>query len=449
MVEVSAWTFLENNRKPPFPRAGMPVLRRQPYPSGFNDIVKLDAGFLKEWDYDKNKTVRPEEVGPGTERKCWWRCSEGHSWQASVYSRNAGTGCPYCAGNTVLTGVNDLLSSAPQLASEWDYAKNGAARPEMVARTARRPYWWICQKGHSYHSSPASRSRGCGCIYYAGKKVLKGFNDFQSQHPELMPQWDWDRNSGTRPDEIVCSHQEKVWWKDGFGHSWKATTANRAHGNDCPYCSGKSVLKGFNDLETKRPDLIQEWDIHKNLPLKPDMVSAGSNRIVWWKCRLGHSFKSMVSARTGRNTGCPYCSNVKVMEGFNDFAHFHPELVPEWNKSKNGAKSPADYTYGSRKAAWWACPEGHDYKLSFSERHSGRGCPYCAGSKVLAGYNDLKTRTPWKQTVGIMKGTTGWGRRMCFRTVTGKHGGYADRGIIGGHRSMPGRKALAVRSVMV
>lgn len=363
--------------------------------SGFNDIVTLDVGFLKEWDYEKNKTIRPEEVGLGTERKCWWRCSEGHSWQASVYSRNAGTGCPYCAGNTVLPGVNDLLSSAPKLASEWDYVKNGAARPEMIARTARKPYWWICPKGHSYHSSPGSRSRGCGCIYCAGKKVLKGFNDFQSQHPELMPQWDWERNPGIRPDEIVCSYQKKVWWKDGLGHSWKATTANRVHGNGCPYCSGKSVLKGFNDLETKRPDLIQEWDIRKNFPLKPDMVSAGSNRSVWWICRLGHSFKSMVSARAGKNTGCPYCSNIRVLEGFNDFAHFHPELVPEWNKSKNGARNPADYTYGSRKVAWWTCPEGHDYKLSFAERHSGRGCPYCAGSKVLAGYNDLKTRTPW------------------------------------------------------
>ena len=363
--------------------------------TGFNDIVTLKVKFLKEWDYGKNEPIRPEDVGPGTERKCWWKCSKGHSWQASVYSRNAGAGCPCCAGNTVVTGTNDLLGSEAVFVLEWDDKKNGAIRPEMVARTSQKPYWWICPKGHSYQSTPGSRSRGCGCIYCAGKKILKGFNDFQSKHTELMPEWDFEKNTEIKPDEITSNHHKKVWWKDAHSHSWKATPANRISGNNCPFCAGKSVLKGFNDLETMIPELASEWDADKNLPLKMNQVSTGSNQSVWWKCQRGHSWKSMISARTGRHTGCPYCSNVKVLEEFNDFAYFHPELLSEWSKTKNSGIHPTDYTYGSRKMVWWTCPEGHDYQMSLAERHVGRGCPYCAGSKVLAGYNDLKTRTPW------------------------------------------------------
>lgn len=125
------------------------------------------------------------------------------------------------------------------------------------------------------------------------------------------------------------------------------------------------------------------------------MVTAGSDRAVWWRCCLGHSWKCMISGRTSGNTGCPYCSNVKVLKGFNDFDHFHPELKAEWNHVRNEGLSPSDYTYGSHKLVWWICPEGHEYKRSFSERHTGANCPYCAGSKVLAGFNDLKTQTPW------------------------------------------------------
>lgn len=362
---------------------------------GYNDIVTLNVPYLSEWDHNRNPDIRPETIGPGSEQKVWWKCRKGHDWKAAVYSRTAGYGCPFCAGNRLVPGENDIASTSPELAREWDPVRNNGITPAMVARTSAKPYWWICPEGHSYQSSPGSRARGCGCIYCAGKKVKKGFNDFASQHPELMKEWDWERNTGIKPDEIPCNRQKKVWWKDSLGHSWKATTSNRIRGTGCIYCTGHAVLQGFNDLASIKPELIKEWDLEKNGDLKPDMVTAGSDRTVWWRCSLRHSWKCMVSGRTHGNTGCPYCSNFKVLKGFNDFEHFHPELAEEWNHQRNEGIRPSDYTYGSRKLVWWTCPEGHEYRRSFYERHKGAGCPYCAGTEVLAGFNDLKTRTPW------------------------------------------------------
>lgn len=362
---------------------------------GFNDIVTLKVSYLKDWDFRKNHDVKPEMLGPGSTKKVWWRCPKGHSWEAAVYSRTAGSGCPYCAGNRLVPGVNDIATAFPELVSEWDYDRNNGITPDMVAKTATRSYWWICPQGHSYSSSPGSRARGCGCIYCAGKRLMKGFNDFASQYPELLKEWDWDKNAGIKPDEIPCNRHKKVWWTDSQGHSWKATTSNRIRGCGCPYCANRVVLQGFNDLSTLQPDLAKEWDYERNAPLKPDMITAGSHRSVWWKCHLGHSWRSPVSTRNSNHTGCPYCSNFKVLKGFNDFEHHHPELKDEWNYERNEGLSPSDYTYGSHKLVWWICPEGHEYRRSFSERHTGRNCPYCAGSKVLAGFNDLKTQTPW------------------------------------------------------
>lgn len=46
----------------------------------------------------------------------WWKCSEGHVWNAVIYSRTtARTGCPVCAGqvNTVkLTRYAELEAEA-------------------------------------------------------------------------------------------------------------------------------------------------------------------------------------------------------------------------------------------------------------------------------------------------------------------------------------------------
>ena len=81
----------------------------------------------------------------------------------------------------------------------------------------------------------------------------------------------------------------------------------RSHG--CPYCAGKKVLAGFNDLAAACPEIAAEWDAEKNGTLTPEMVTLGSHRRVWWRCPLGYVWKAVVYSRAGgRRCGCPYCA---------------------------------------------------------------------------------------------------------------------------------------------
>lgn len=60
---------------------------------------KYDRQYLlEEWDSEKNLPLTPDGVTHGSHTMAWWRCGSGHSWQALVYTRTAGSGCPYCAG---------------------------------------------------------------------------------------------------------------------------------------------------------------------------------------------------------------------------------------------------------------------------------------------------------------------------------------------------------------
>ena len=75
------------------------------------------------------------------------------------------------------------------------------------------------------------------------------------------------------------------------------------------------------------------------------------------------------------------------------FAEVHPELVCEWSE-KNAPLKVTDITYGSNKRYWWIGKCGHEWLASPKDRHAGERCPYCAGMRVLEGFNDLATVHP-------------------------------------------------------
>lgn len=77
-------------------------------------------------------------------------------------------------------------------------------------------------------------------------------------------------------------------------------------------------------------------------------------------------------------------------------AETHPELVKEWHPTLNGNLVPCNFTYGSSKKVWWLCDKGPDHVWSsiISKRGvDGRGCPVCAGRKVVLS-NCLATLNP-------------------------------------------------------
>ena len=127
--------------------------------------------LLNEWDYKKNKLL-PSEVTAGSAKKVWWlqpyddNDTGKHfdfSWQAKIGHRTRGTGCPYLSGNKVWKGFNDLATTHPELAAEWDYGKNGDLKPEDVTSGNSKKAWWKCSIcGHGWKSVISNR-RITGC----------------------------------------------------------------------------------------------------------------------------------------------------------------------------------------------------------------------------------------------------------------------------------------------
>ena len=313
---------------------------------GFNDLLTTHPQLVQEWDFESNQGLSPNSVTAGSNMKIWWKCTAEHRWEATICSRVAGNGCPFCSGRRVLKGYNDLATVNPSLAKEWDYEKNAPLSPEDISAGSHRKIWWKCSKGHSWEAVVDNRSQGSGCPFCYGKIAIPGVNDIQTKSPELALEWHSTKNGNLKPSDVAIGSSKKVWWLGPCGHEWESTPNNRASGNGCPFCSGRIPIVGVNDLQTLSPLIAKEWDYDKNVGLLPSEVTNGSSKKVWWKCSKGHSWKTAISHRTS-GEGCPVCNGEKstsfpeqailyyVKQLFPDAQN---RYKPQWlkNKDSNG-----------------------------------------------------------------------------------------------------------------
>lgn len=476
---------------------------------GENDLQTINPSLASEWNYERNGNFIPENILPNSNKKVWWKCKNGHEWQAVVYTRNKGIGCPYCAGQLSIAGYNDLQTVNPAIAQEWNYEKNNELTPTNVLPNSNMIVWWICEKGHEWQAAIYHRNNGQGCpvcnserhtsfpeyaivyylkknncdvvhsykvngyeldVYIPSKKIaieydgyiwhkdktkkdllknqkcrkdgitlyrirdgLSSLNDssidivaqerqndlsfiiksilgeilgididvdiardnidiqnlrefIEKQNsllvirPNLSKEWHYIKNGKLKPEHCTSNSGKRVWWRCSKGHEWQDTIAHRNAGRGCPYCSGKKVLIGYNDLLTVNPVLSKEWHLNKNADLKPGQVTANSGKKVWWKCRYGHEWQATIDHRS-RGRGCPYCSGRYAVRGVNDLATINLSLANEWNYEKNGELTPSDVLPNSGKEVWWKCSQGHEWQARIQSRNSEGGCPECAKEK--------------------------------------------------------------------
>ena len=234
-----------------------------------------------------------------------WQCNKGHEWQALINNRSKGIGCPYCS-NKKACEDNCLATKNPELAKEWHSIKNGILTPKDVLPSSNKKIWWKCKKGHEWITFINNRSAGKGCPYCAGQKVCED-NCLATVNPKLVKEWHPTKNGLLTPEGVLPNSDKEVSWRCSKGHDWVAAVKTRNKGNGCPYCANKKTNEG-NCLATMNPVLAKEWHPTKNGALKPQNITPGSNKKVWWQCKRGHEWEAVASSRNA-GTGCPKCSS--------------------------------------------------------------------------------------------------------------------------------------------
>jgi hypothetical protein len=151
-------------------------------------------------------------------------------------------------------------------------------------------------------------------------------------------------------------------------------------------CTGRTATPETS-LAGVAPDVAIEWHPTKNGTLRPEAVTAGSQRLVWWRCSKDakHEWQARVAHRAN-GSGCPMCANL-VATALTSLRAQCPALAREWHPTKNGTLTPDDVVPGSGRRVWWRCGlnRHHVWEAVIYERaRKGRGCPVCRGADANA-----------------------------------------------------------------
>lgn len=268
--------------------------------------------LMKEWDWDKNNELgfHPEELTCGSKRKVWWKCDKGHSWNVAICNRIKSkkiTGCPHCY-------------------------------KEKQTSFAEQAIYFYCKK----YTNAINRYTEFGKdkeidIYLPEYNIGIEYNGMY-----------WHRNKEQKDKEKIKYFADKdiriITVKEGYKNVVSTDTIEHDYSNKQTINFVIESLLGLigieydeinidkdfnkineqyiesekeNSIAVKCKDSLAEWNYEKNGNILPTMVSYGSGRKFWWKCKdCSCEWKSTVGKYAGGQR-CPKCTkkNVAIKRG--------------------------------------------------------------------------------------------------------------------------------------
>ncbi len=357
--------------------------------TGENDLASQYPDLAKEFDTEKNHVLPQNITIASSSNETWWKCSEGHEFQRSVYNRiHHFSECPICNRTVVVKGVNDFLHTYPMINDIWDRQLNDR-NPEDISDRSTGNFHFKCEKGHQYYCSLSTiKANGFECLVCNNKIIQEGVNSLVDTDYELSQEF--SPNEERKPSEFTS--------KSAYWALWRCKVCNNDYHwpikerslNDqsCPFCNNRYTKLGVNSLIDTHPELAKEYAPDNEYDVT--RVNKDSKSWAYWICPKCHGrYGAYVNEREVGDDSCPYCRNIKALKGFNSLLDTHSLLAKEW--SPNNERDISEFTKNNVYEALWECPTCHgEYAARICEREIGDdSCPYCKNKRTLPGFNSL------------------------------------------------------------
>lgn len=250
----------------PTSKSKCPICTKKTLYPEYNSVAALHPEVVRTFSA-KNKTIAEQTLATQS-KMLYWKCEKhGTEYRQSLRGRlglDGRPGCQECWKYSISVGFK-----YPEIAADWDYEKNTKS-PFEVSAYNNKCVNWICSLGHRYTAQINDRtSRNNGCPVCGGKKVVSGFNDLQSQFPDIAAEFDEAKNR-VAATEVYCKSGLSFWWRCSTNskHTWNTRINHRTiAGTNCPKCVSRTSVaenelfhilkKWIPDLEQGRRDLLE------------------------------------------------------------------------------------------------------------------------------------------------------------------------------------------------
>ena len=224
------------------------------YKSRFKKLFNL-------WHPLKNIPNNPTDFHSQSNKKMWWQCEKNseHIWEQKISHITNGVGCPFCSNKKVSKDNNFGFLHSDKIIF-WDWSKNKDISPFQFVPGSDKKIWWKCENNHEWFARIAQVSkRGANCpkcnnLKQKKRMIKKGVINTGSlfdKHPELIKEWDYEKNTNIDPKNIGTKSGIRAWWVCNQGHRWQTPIRHRVEGTRCPKCNpsiSKLELRIFCEL---------------------------------------------------------------------------------------------------------------------------------------------------------------------------------------------------------
>ncbi len=345
---------------------------------GVNDLETwcIENGrtfIIDDWDYSKN-TIQPKEIMFGSNKKVYFKCHIcGHEWKTPLNSRTKQhTDCKKC--------TRRVSSSFPEQCIYYYFSSffSDAVNGDTSILNGRELDIWIPSinfaieyDGKKWHNDPTkdmhkdNLCKELGIVLYRIRE--KGIEPLDSDNSITFEYnyGDWISlgniiqiilsDAGIKSSEINIPRDEYIIKERYYKHSLA------------------------NSFAALYPDIAREWHPSKNRSITPDIITPETHDQYYWLCPNGHTYKASPKNRVRMNSNCPYCSNKKILKGYNDLETTHPHIAIDYDNQKNLRKS-YEVSRGCSDRVWFKCHKcGYEFNYHLNEYIKIGGlCPACS-----------------------------------------------------------------------
>lgn len=344
--------------------------------------------LLEEWDESENKNINPRLILSSSALSVNWKCKTcNHKWQARVSNRTyLGRGCPLCAGKVTVKGFNDLETTAPHLARQWNIEKNLGLSVNDVSLGQSIKVWWTCPLGHDYKASVLHRAHGTDCpICHSGRQTSFAeqavYFYVKQLYPDAVNRFKDSFLGRMELDIYIPSIKFAIEYD---GEAWHNKSTLKREQKKYTLCRQEGIKlirlrEGLPDVSSN----IADYMIHAERLYHESVLEEAIQKVISLiKASLMPLDRVIdINVKKDRYQILAYRADFKSESLLKNY----PDLSAQWNKMRNGQLTPSQFKPGSSVKVWWKCPScSHDYKASIGHRVNGTGCPKCAIKKVTA-----------------------------------------------------------------
>jgi very-short-patch-repair endonuclease len=207
-----------------------------PFPE--NSLAKQNPVLARQWHPTYNEPLSPANFTRAASYRAWWRCEEGHEWEATINNR-AKRGCPFCSGRYA-SEETSMASTHPKIAKFFHPTKNELLTVDNLKAGTSKLLWWRCDKGHEWQQTGYAVSKKLSNPCPACSAPI----GMAESRPEMASAFHPTLNGELSPEKLTDGTGKLLWWQcsnDG-SHIWQATGSNlkkSSRPNLCPKCRGK------------------------------------------------------------------------------------------------------------------------------------------------------------------------------------------------------------------